>query len=175
MKISKLAATLFATTALLAGSTAAASAAAQPQPDFRAEALASGLTGAEATKLQQKIDAVLDGQPGGRQVSATKVEYDGLNVTVDPRYKAAADADSKANLACRYGHLCIDVRGTNFDFYKCQTWTVSNWYGDGTFENNQTRGTVAKFYNKDGSVRWTSTAYQKGTATWDPIYSLRPC
>ncbi|WP_181765645.1 hypothetical protein [Streptomyces albidus (ex Kaewkla and Franco 2022)] len=174
MKIAKPAATLFAVTALLAGSTAVASAA-TPASDFRAEALSDGLTSAQADSLQKRVDAVLDGQPGGRQVSATKVEYDGLTVTVDPRSKSSTGKTTKANLACGYGHLCITVRGANFDFYKCQKWNVSNWYGDGTFENNQTPGTVARFYNQDGSERWHSVAYQKGTATWDPIYSLRPC
>lgn len=58
----------------------------------------------------------------------------------------------------------------------CRSTTrVHNWTGDGPFINNQTPGTVAKFYNKDGSVRWTSTAYQSGRATWDPIRSLQPC
>ncbi|WP_406172855.1 hypothetical protein [Streptomyces sp. NBC_00996] len=170
-KLKKPVATLFAATALLARSTVVASAA-TAGPDFRAEALAPGRTNAQATKLQQRVDAVLAGHPGGRQVSATQVKYDGLNVTVDPSGK---NSTKSADLNCAYGHLCMTVRGTNFDFYKCQTWTVSNWTGDGPFNNNQTPGTVAKFYNQDGSVRWTSTAYQSGTSTWDPIYSLRPC
>ena len=174
MKIAKSAATLFAVTALFAGSTAVASAA-TPESDFRAQAQADGLSSAQAESLQKRVDAVLEGQAGGRQVSANKVRYDGLTVTVDPRWKANGGKSTKANLACGYGHLCITVRGTNFDFYKCQKWNVSNWYGDGTFENNQTPGTVARFYNQDGSERWHSVAYQKGTATWDPIYSLRPC
>jgi hypothetical protein len=168
--VKKPVAMLFATTAVLAASTVAASAA-SAQPDFRAEALASGLSESQATKLQQRVDTVLAGQPGGKQVSADEVKYDGLDVTVhtnDAKATAAA-------LDCDYGYLCMNVRGTVFKFYKCQKWNVSNWYGDGPFVNNQTPGTVARFYNQDGSVRWTSTAYQSGAATWDPIYSLRPC
>lgn len=69
----------------------------------------------------------------------------------------------------------MDVRGTVFNFYKCQKWNVTNWSGDGDFVNNQTPGTVAKFFNRDGSVRWTSTAYQAGRATWDPIWAVQPC
>ncbi|MEU6809147.1 hypothetical protein ABZ920_09090 [Streptomyces sp. NPDC046831] len=168
MKISKPAALLVAATALLAGPTVSA-AAAQPAGDAaHARTAASAPAG-----VQQRVDAVLAAQPGGRQVAADKVHYDGLDVTVYPadqtrRAKAAA-------LDCAYGYLCVNVRGTVFKFYKCQTWAVSNWSGDGDFVNNQTPGTVARFYNKDGSVRWTSTAYQAGRATWDPIWSVRPC
>lgn len=156
MNVIKPAALLVAATALLAGSTVAASAA---DPD-----------GTRVTSLQQTADQVLAGHPKARHVSADRIEYDGLNVTAAPKGKVTAQ-----DLACGYGHLCMVVNGTKFDFYKCQTWTVQNWTGNGPFTNNQTPGTVARFYNQDGSVRWTSTAYQAGTATWDPIYSLRPC
>ncbi|MGX1672210.1 hypothetical protein [Streptomyces sp. NPDC055400] len=82
---------------------------------------------------------------------------------------------SEATLNCGYGHLCMTVNGTNFDFFKCRRRNVHDWTGDGPFINNQTPGAVAKSYNKDGSVRWTSTAYQSGRAPWDPIWSLQPC
>ncbi len=107
--------------------------------------------------------------PKPLRVTADAVEYEGLTVTNAPVTKGAQD------LACGYGHLCMLVNGTKFDFYKCQTWNLTNWTGNGPFTNNQTPGTVAKFFNKDGSVRWTSTAYEAGTASWDPIWSLRPC
>ncbi|MEU8970958.1 hypothetical protein AB0D11_17025 [Streptomyces monashensis] len=153
----KPAALLVAATALVAGSTVAA--VADSTPD-----------GTRVTSVQQVADHVLAGHPKVLSSSAGQVRYDGLTVTKAPQGKLAAK-----DLNCAYGHLCMTVNGTNFDFYKCQTWTVSNWTGNGPFINNQTPGTVAKFFNQDGSVRWTSTAYESGTATWDPIYSLRPC
>jgi hypothetical protein len=157
MNIVRPAALLVAATALLAGSTAAATAATAPD-------------GTRVTSLPKAADQVLAGNQKPLKVTSDKVSYDGLNVTAAPKGKVTAQ-----DLACGYGHLCMVVNGTKFDFYKCQTWTVSNWTGNGPFTNNQTPGTVARFYNQDGSVRWTSTAYQAGTATWDPIYSLRPC
>ncbi|WP_217144667.1 hypothetical protein [Streptomyces sp. AC627_RSS907] len=155
MNITKPAALLLAASALVAGSTVAATAA---DP-----------AGTRVTALQRAADEVLADKPKPLSVTADVVTYEGLTVTKAPRTKAAQD------LACGYGHLCMVVKGTKFDFYKCQTWNVTNWTGDGPFTNNQTPGTVAKFFNQDGSVRWTSTAYQAGTATWDPIWSLRPC
>ncbi|MDQ0599498.1 hypothetical protein QF037_003843 [Streptomyces canus] len=163
MNIVKPAALLVAATALLAGSTVAATAATGPTGGYHPD-------GTRVTSLQQTADEVLGKEQKVLSVSADKIAYDGLDVT-----KAPKGAFSAQDLACGYGHLCMVVKGTKFDFYKCQTWTVSNWTGDGPFTNNQTPGTVARFYNKDGSERWSSTAYQAGTATWDPIYSLRPC
>lgn len=160
--MTKPAALLIAATALLAGSTAAASAGTRvtgADPD-----------GIRVNSVQRVADQVLAGHPKPLSVSANKVAYDGLTLTAAPKGKLGAQ-----DLACGYGHLCMVVNGTKFDFYKCQTWTLTNWTGDGPFTNNQTPGTVAKFFNRDGSVRWTSTAYEAGTATWDPIWSLRPC
>jgi hypothetical protein len=166
---------LLAVAAALAGSPAAASAATAGS-DFRAEAAAAGLSEAQAGSLQQRVDKLLAGQPGGRQVSATKIEYDGLTVTVDPYYSAAAGADYTARrLNCDYGYLCMTVRGTNFRFYECRTWYLSDWTGTGPYINNQTVGTVASFYGQNGELLWTSTAYDEGTANWDPVWSLRPC
>ncbi|MEU3900442.1 MULTISPECIES: hypothetical protein [unclassified Streptomyces] len=156
MNIFKPAALLLAASALVAGSTVTAAAGDAPG-------------GTRVTALQQAADEVLADNPKPLHVTADAVKYEGLTVTEAPRTKGAQD------LACGYGHLCMIVKGTKFDFYKCQTWNLTNWTGDGPFTNNQTPGTVAKFFNKDGSVRWTSTAYQAGTATWDPIWSLRPC
>jgi hypothetical protein len=170
MKITKRFATLFGAVALLAGSSVAASAA-NAQPDFRGQSLASGLTNAQATKLQERVDSLLATTPGGRQISPTKVAYDGYSVTAE----TASAENAGASIACAYGHLCVTVRGYTFDYYKCGNYWVENWYGNGEFNNNQTPGTVAKFHNQDGSVRWTSRAPQQGTATWDPIYSVTPC
>jgi hypothetical protein len=102
----------------------------------------------------------------GRQVDAKTVDYGGFT---------AAKADPGIKLTCRYGYLCMEVRGTVFNYYTCKTWTVSNWYGTGPWINNQTPGTVARFYGKSGNELWSSTAYSSGTADWAPVYSLRPC
>ncbi|MET8244815.1 hypothetical protein ABZV31_10560 [Streptomyces sp. NPDC005202] len=169
MNVKKPAALLVAATALLAGSTVSAAAAETGNRVVHTRSTAA------ASDVQQRIDAVLAAQPGGRQVSANKVHYDGLDVTVYPASKA--NQAKAAALACDYGWLCMNVRGTVFKYYKCQLWSVSNWYGDGDFVNNQMPGTVARFYNKDGRVRWTSTAYAapRGTRSITSVYYVRPC
>ncbi|MFI0240494.1 hypothetical protein [Streptomyces sp. NPDC016845] len=47
--------------------------------------------------------------------------------------------------------------------------------GDGEFNNNQTSGTRARFYNSNGTERWSNVAKDTGTASWTPVYHIRPC
>lgn len=76
---------------------------------------------------------------------------------------------------CAKGHLCIvDGRGKRYDYYKCGTY---NFYGigDGTFNNNQTRGTTARFYARNGKLLWENRAKDTGTASWTKVWKVRPC
>ncbi|WP_329571065.1 hypothetical protein [Streptomyces sp. NBC_01361] len=100
MRINTAVATVGALAAVFAGSTLAATTA-SAQPDFHAQSVASGLSDAQATSLQKRVDKVLAGHAGGRQVSPTEVRYDGLNVKVSP-----TGTFSEAALNCGYGHLC---------------------------------------------------------------------
>lgn len=78
-------------------------------------------------------------------------------------------------LACNHGHLCIvDGRGYNYDYYRCGYYDF-NGVGDGTFNNNQTSGTRARFYNQNGSERLSNVAKDTGTASWTPVFHIRPC
>lgn len=144
------------------------------------QAKRAGLSAQERASLQKQVDQVLAHYPKGKQVSANKVQLNGGSVTLRaPGQKVAHNlADgfkAKSAYTCNYGHLCMTVHGHIKDFWKCQTWKLYNWTGDGVFVNNQTPGTVARFYNQDGSQRWSSTAYERGTATWDPIWKIKVC
>lgn len=126
------------------------------------------LKGDEAARLQRKAHAYLAAHPGARQAT---IEIPGGQVTVPaPGHKTASPL-----LSCSYGHLCIvDGLGYRYDYYRCGRYSFDG-VEDGTFNNNQTPGTVAKFYNLDGSLRWTSTAPHQGTASWTPVYKVSPC
>ena len=97
MNTFKSAALLVAATALVAGSSVAATAA--PDPD-----------GTRVTSLQQTAERVLGGDAKPVRVTADAVRYDGLTVTEAPKGKANTKA-----LSCGYGHLCMIVNGTKFD------------------------------------------------------------
>ncbi|HZM75369.1 MAG TPA: hypothetical protein VFC19_06565 [Candidatus Limnocylindrales bacterium] len=163
-----------AITATLMSMPSPASAAADPI-DFTAQALASGLTATQSADLQKRVNEVLAAIPGGRQVSATEVRYDGLNVTVDPLF---SDESSQAvnAISCREFYFCIDVLGTRFDFLTCRTWALSNWWGWSPFNNNQTWGTVARAYAEDGTTEvWSHTAKGSGWVDVGPWWYFRPC
>ncbi|MFE0704379.1 hypothetical protein [Streptomyces sp. NPDC058872] len=146
-----------AAAALAAGQLLAGNASAAPA-DGRADA------------LQQKVDSFLASHPGERQIAAGKATMPGGSVT----FSTTGTADATA-LSCGYGHLCIqDGNGSRWDYYSCGSYDFYG-IGDGYFNNNQTAGTVAKFYNRDGSLRWTSRAPQSGTASWTPVWHIRPC
>lgn len=185
MTVRKLIATVFAVMALVAGSvlglTGAASAA-PAQSDghsaFSAQTQKAGLTGAQARQLQTKVDGYV-AKTGGTQVSANKIAVEGGDLLVAaPGQRYARDlagpAGDSAVAACGYGWLCLYRGGDTLNYYRCGTYSMP-WVGDGSFINNQTTGTVARFLNSDRSERWSSRAYQSGTATWTPVYYVVPC
>jgi hypothetical protein len=124
------------------------------------------------TVLQGKVDSVVRFTPGAKQVAPNKVSFPGGMITVNAEDKPVTDAQVQA---CGSGHLCLYSPGGNYDFYYCGYYSTYRLWGDGTFNNNQTWGTRARFYNSNGSERWSNVAKDTGTASWSPVYYVRPC
>ncbi|MEV8624381.1 hypothetical protein [Streptomyces sp. NPDC051079] len=170
-----------AAVALMAGPALSAHASTPTAPNeqqtYSDQARAAGLTDQQAGHLQRRVDAVLAQDPQARQTSANTLAIPGGTVTIPvPGQSEPRDlASPSAPRACNDGHLCItDGRGVNYDYYRCGYYDF-NGIGDGTFNNNQTPGTRARFYNSDGSERWSHVAKGSGTASWTPVYHIRPC
>ncbi|WP_239081793.1 hypothetical protein [Streptomyces sp. SID9727] len=147
------------------------------QQSYAAQARAAGLTDRQAGELQRQVDAVRAQEPQARQTSANSLATQGGTVTLPVPGQAETRnlASPGTALACANGHLCItDGRGYNYDYYYCGYYDF-NGVGDGTFNNNQTSGTRARFYNSDGSERWSHVAKGTGTASWTPVFHIRPC
>ncbi|MEU3723018.1 hypothetical protein [Streptomyces sp. NPDC031705] len=164
-----------ATAALMAGPVLTAEA--STSTAFSQQTRAAGLTAAQAAELQQRVDAVLASDPQARQTSANKLTTAGGELVLRaPGQTETRDlAAPGVALACNDGHLCIrDGQGNNYDYYRCGYYSFSG-IGDGTFNNNQTPGTRARFYNQNGSERWSNVAKDSGTASWTPVYHIRPC
>lgn len=143
------------------------------EPDFTRQALDAGLTAGQAAQLQERVDEVLSDIPGGKQVSANEISYDGLDVAVDPLHSEEAEL---ARIDCDEGWFCIQVRDTRFDFYKCRTWELSNWSGISPYNNNQSSGAVARAYGQDGSsVVFRNVAKSTGSEETSPWWYFRPC
>ncbi|GGS31920.1 hypothetical protein AB0E75_27835 [Streptomyces griseoviridis] len=180
MSVRKVLAMATAAAALIVGPALSGSATAGPaaaQSAYAQQARAAGLTGAQAAELQQQVDSYLAAHPDARQVSANRLATEGGTVTLPaPGDRQVRDlASPEAAVACAGGHLCVvDGRGRHYDYYRCGRYGFDG-IGDGTFNNNQTTGTVARFYNSDGSLRWSNRAKDTGTASWTPVHYIQPC
>ncbi|MFF7969515.1 hypothetical protein ACFZC3_29735 [Streptomyces sp. NPDC007903] len=129
--------------------------------------LAGSASAAPAAGTQSRIDSYLAAHPGEKQVAADKATMPGGTVTFAVPGTAA--------ISCSAGHLCIqDGNGKRYDYYYCGYYDFYG-VGDGYFNNNQSTGTVARFYNENGTERWSSRAPQSGTASWTPVWHIRPC
>ncbi|MFD8204826.1 hypothetical protein ACFV2S_00225 [Streptomyces sp. NPDC059695] len=169
-----------AAAALIAGPVLSAHASTAPtgrQAEYAGQAAAAGLSEKQTAELQRQVDSFLARDPQARQISANRLATAGGTVTlaVPGRSETRDLASPETALACGDGHLCItDGRGRNYDFYRCGSYDFDG-IGDGTFNNNQTPGTRARFYNSDGSERWSNVAKSTGTASWTPVFHIRPC
>ncbi|MFE9221252.1 hypothetical protein ACFYN3_33590 [Streptomyces lavendulae] len=181
MSARKTLAIMTATAALIAGPVLSAHASTATPTDqqtaYAAQARTAGLSDRQAGELQRRVDAETARDPQARQISANRLTTAGGTVTVAVPGRAETRdlASPETALACNNGHLCIvDGRGYSYDYYQCGYFSFDG-VGNGTFNNNQTSGTRARFYNSDGSERWSNVAKSTGTASWTPVFYIRPC
>lgn len=108
--------------------------------------------------------------------------------TINPTV-AVSYADPGGEYNCEYGTMCAWAWDTSqnkwkiFHLYNCRAYALSNWMGNGGFNNNQTTGTVARFYGQNGSTQVVppSTAPDVRSVNrgnfpgWDPVWFVRNC
>lgn len=137
----------------------------------------TGLTTQYRTYTLPPAPAEADGGAGALAVPT-------INPTVAVSY-----ADPGGEYTCEYGTLCAWAWDTShnkwkiFHLYNCHQYALSNWSGSGGFNNDQTVGTVARFYGQNGStqVEPASTApdirsVNRGNfGGWDPVWFIRNC
>ncbi|MBT2390766.1 hypothetical protein J7E87_15380 [Streptomyces sp. ISL-1] len=191
MALRKLTASVFAVLALIAATaivltgpaTAATSAAGGGQGRFAAQAKQAGLTGAEAKQLQTSVDGYLATQ-GGTQVAANKIVLPGKGeiVVALPGERQARDlTGAKTARACPYENFCMytgtNYTGTQFNLWRCQTYDLSNWNYPGSWINNQTPGTRARFLDRNYNTIYTTPgAYSYSSYyNWAPVWHVIPC
>ncbi|MER5213779.1 hypothetical protein ABT063_25200 [Streptomyces sp. NPDC002838] len=127
---------------------------------------AAQAVGSPAQQVGAQVNAGVPANSPGISPAAERIRY--------------VDSDT---YDCPYGRLCARVWDPNvgrykvFDLWACHTYSLSYWGGIGGFYNNQTTGTVARFYNQSGGVVHSSTAYSVAPApwNWDPIWKIKNC
>jgi hypothetical protein len=89
-----------------------------------------------------------------------------------------ADQDrAAARLSCAYGSVCGQgANGHSFSYRKCGTrYQLPDLTGTGPLNNNQTAGTVAKFYGRSGNLLFTSRAPEQRSVDWTPVWYAVAC
>jgi hypothetical protein len=157
---------------------------------FTAQAEAAGLSAGKAGALQDKVDAYLVKLKGrGTQVAPNQIDLGGavLNVTVPGEATPRQLGDfgvagvTQCNGSAQYGWFCAyqyDYRGgDNIGMYSCDNYFIP-WSGPlGSWENNQSRGTVPRMHYVDGTYGPLPAAYSIRLygVWWDGVHSITNC
>jgi hypothetical protein len=152
-----------------------------PEQDFTAQARAEGLTGAQAKELQATVDDYIV-KHGGKQVAANKVQLGGADFyVVLPGEEVARDLDTRVPMsACQYTDMCAwsspNFQGSLLVMHDCGRYEI-DWIGTGSWDNNQTTGTAARFLNSAGVVGYTSPPAHSLdlSAGWSWVYWVINC
>jgi hypothetical protein len=188
----RLAAVLAATVLSLLGGAVSAEAA-PTHPDFRADAVAAGLTADQAAALQAKADTYL-ASVGGKQIAPNRIDLDGnatvvLTVPGEAKARNLKTANTAADLdPCFYGeqhakdgYFCAYrdtfYMGDVIEMYNCARYSLPNWTGTGSWINAQTPGTRARFYGQSGNLLYTTPVPDSFEQEyyWGPVWSIRTC
>ncbi|MFG1713876.1 hypothetical protein [Micromonospora sp. NPDC049203] len=156
---------------------------------FASQARAGKLSERQAEALQGRVDVYLQ-KTGGKQISLNEIKLDNgvLRVAVpgEAHPRDFVNAPTSVALADRCldgqnnGWFCAysstGFQGDTLQWYTCGTYNMP-WTGYGSWRNNQTSGTVAKFINASGSVIYsTPGAYSSSLSyVWTPVYKVKPC
>lgn len=169
MNLRKLIVTMVAALGLVAVG-GAASVSATPSRDAGDRfAVASGPDGA--------VFRVASAAPRG----AKQTQLAASSPSVSPAPRANFHLAPGAGYLCFYGELCLEVWDPSvnkvevFVLYSCNRYSLSYFNDHGYGLNNQTTGTVARYYGQNGGQLFTSTAYDDRFVYWNPVWSVRNC
>ncbi|MFJ2719390.1 hypothetical protein [Streptomyces sp. NPDC087437] len=158
---------------------------------FAGQAKAAQLTNSQAAALRSKVDAYLK-ETGGKQIALNEIDLNGRGrvlVTLPGEDRPRDFTSNSGTLvaadpcitgAWYNGYFCaykgVDYTGDRIDMYYCQSYSIP-WISQGSWINNQTYGTKARFYNGSGSLIYTTPGAWSGnnSYSWVGVYSVRPC
>ncbi|WP_154402615.1 hypothetical protein [Nocardioides speluncae] len=148
----------------------AVSVSATPSPDARDRfAAASGTDGAVL-----RVASVTPRTTKQTQLAAS-------SPSISPAPLENFHLPSGGGYLCFYGELCLEVWDPTvgkvevFILYRCNRYWLSHFKDHRWGVNNQTTGTVARYYGQDGRQLFDSTAYDRRYVYWTPVWSVRNC
>lgn len=159
---------------------------ANPVKGFAAQARDAGLTGAQATALQARMDTYL-ARTGGKQVAINKIDLDGqaelvLTLPGETRAREIGDPD-RAGLQneCLQYYFCAfsqqQYGGDTLRYFYCAYKLSMPFAGFGSYSNAQTKGTSAHFYGSNGAYMYDSlrAAVLVTPFNWTYVWWIKPC
>lgn len=169
MNLRKQIVTMVATVGLVV---VAAAASVSASPSQEAGDRFAATSGAEGTAFR-----VVPAPP--RAVDQTQLAVSSPSISPAPRVNFHLPNGGGYN--CFYGELCLEVWDPTvgkyeiFVLYHCNRYWLSHFKDHAWGLNNQTTGTIARYYGQDGRQLFTSTAYDKRFVYWNPVWSVRNC
>ncbi|MFF0579107.1 hypothetical protein [Streptosporangium saharense] len=161
----------------------------EAQAAFAEQGRAAGLTEEQITTLQNSANLYAFTM-GGRQVALNKVVIEGkADVLIAlPDEDAPRELSPETGLAAKacttsganYKHFCAyerpNFKGSYIDMYDCGTYII-RYTGPGSWDNNQTTGTKAKMYDRNGNLSFTTKKAhsQDQTGNWTYIHTVKNC
>ncbi|MGW1841375.1 hypothetical protein [Streptomyces sp. NPDC001966] len=131
-----------------------------------------------ATALASAIALGVVAAPAQADTSTNSIAAVSPSISPAAPYKYYPDGTPSQ---CAYENLCLSVwdytknQWKVFSLKTCNKYALSNFEGDGFFDNNQTKGTVSTFYGSSGNVLRKSTAREQSPIGWSPVWSVRNC
>ncbi|MFD5079918.1 hypothetical protein [Streptomyces sp. NPDC058371] len=102
--------------------------------------------------------------------------------TAWPKPNKIVHVPAGGSVTCDSGNLCTAVYDPTkadyvvFYLYYCDTYTLSNWSGSGSYRNSQTGGATAQFFGQSGNLLKSVPAGGSSSSyNWSPVYSIRNC
>ena len=170
---------------VFASATGVAAGASGPvRTDFAGQARELGLTGAQAQGLQERVDSYLS-STGGTQVSVNRILLgdSGEIVLTLPGEKTVREASAPRKPAVELcpGNTMCAWKGTWYEGDKISMWACYNfripWLQNGSWINNQSKGTVANFLDDNGVSKWHDAGAfsQDPDAPWYWVHWIKNC
>ncbi|MDQ3787522.1 MAG: hypothetical protein M3422_09785 [Actinomycetota bacterium] len=155
--------------------------------EFVGQARAAGLSTDKANALQAKVDRYLLALKGhGKQVSPNQIDLNGavLNVAVPgedkPRQFGATGIPQCAGASANYEWFCAyqyeHYTGDHIGMWSCGYYSIP-WVSIGSYQNNQTAGTVPTVYFDGGTSQDLPPAryLESEWVPWYRIHTVRNC
>jgi len=146
------------------------------------QAQARGLSAAEATTLQNRVDSYL-ARLGGTQIAPDRIQLAKgvvLKLALPTATGGHGNSSRTAAYDCKYKHFCAYSEpyfaGDVIDMIACASYSIP-WFGDGSWQNHQTLGTRAQFRDYQFIVRWTDSGAptEDEVADWSWVYYVTNC